>query len=314
MPEISLEERVRSTYDRLSPSHQRVVEYLLSQDSAAFSTARQLAESLGLSESTVVRLAPELGYEGFPALQSEFQQRLLSRIGWRPPLQQAIESLPDDPDAIFRQVFANDIRSLESTLSSVSREGFERAVEAIVGARTVYFLGLRTSAGHALYATMRLRLVRHQTQLLSPHFGDLADQMLGMGHGDLLVAISFYRYAADTVRALRHARDLGVCTMVITDNPVSPPANAAEIVLVAHALPSNLFHSLVAPMSLLNALVAAAAVADKKRSTESVNRAYDVVDRFEVLLAPNSHFNLDDGAGRPTQESSKPRVRRRRPL
>ena len=260
----------------------------------------------------MVRLAPELGYEGFPALQAEFQQRLLSRIGWRPPLRQAIESLPDDPGAIFRQVLANDIRSLESTLSSISAEDFQRAVEAIAGASTVYFLGLRTSAGHALYATMRLRLVRHQTQLLSLHFGDLADQMLGMAPGDLLVAISYYRYGADTVRALRHARNHGIRTMVITDNPVSPPANAGDIVLVAHALPSNLFHSLVAPLSVLNALVAAAAVLDKTRSTESINRAYDVIDRFDVLLAPNSRFDLDNGDGRSSPESRQPRVQRGR--
>lgn len=290
----SLEERIRAAYADLSPSHQRLVEYLLAQDSAAISTARQLADAVGVSESTVVRLAPELGYEGFPALQAEFQQRLLSRIEWRPPLRQAIESLPDDPGAILRQVLENDIRSLESTLASVGREDFQKAVRAIIEARTVYFLGLRTSAGHALYATMRLRLVRYETHLLSPSFGDLADQMLGMGPQDLLVAISYYRYGADTVRALRHARNRGVRTMVITDNPVSPPANAAEIVLVAHALSSRLFHSLVAPLSLLNALVAAAAVLDKAHSAERIKNAYKAVDEFGVLLAPGGPSELGD--------------------
>ena len=291
----SLEERIRGVYGTLSPSHRRLVEYLLAHDSAAFCTARQLADALGISESTVVRLAPELGYDGFPTLQAEFQQRLLSRIEWRPPLREAIESLPDDPGAIFRQVLENDIRSLESTLSSISREDFQRAVSAIMEARTVYFLGLRTSAGHALYATMRLRLVRYRTQLLSPSFGDLADQMLAMGPEDLLVAISYYRYAADTVRALQHARNRGVRTMVITDNPVSPPANAAEIVLVAHGLSSRLFHSLVAPLSLLNALVAAAAVLDKERSRERIISAYEAIGEFNVLLAPSAPSELGDG-------------------
>ncbi len=285
--ELDLEERIRAVFDRLSPSHRRLVEYLLESDSAAaFSTARQIADALSISESTVVRIAPELGFEGFPALQAEFQRRLMSRIEWQPPLRQAIESLPEDPVAIMRQVLENDIRSIQSTLSSLSPESFQRAVDAVMEARTVYLMGLRTSAGHALYSTMRLRLIRPRTQLLSPHFGDLADQMLAVGEGDLLIAISYHRYAADTVRALRFARSQGAGTIAITDNPVSPPAKAAEIVLLAQGHSTRLFHSLVAPMSVLNALIAAVAVLGKENASGNIARSYEVLDEFDVFVTP----------------------------
>ncbi len=285
--ELDLEERIRAVFDRLSPSHRRLVEYLLESDgAAAFSTAKQIADALNISESTVVRLAPELGCEGFPALQAEFQRRLMSRIEWRPPLRQAIESLPQDPIAIMRQVLENDIQSIQSTLSIISNESFRRAVDAVLEARTVYLIGLRTSAGHALYSTMRLRLIRPKTQLLSPHFGDLADQMLSMEEGDLLIAISYHRYGADTVRALNFARNRGVRTIAITDNPVSPPAKAADIVLIAQGGSARLFDSLVAPMSVLNALIAAVAVLGKEDARGNIARSYEILEEFGVFMAP----------------------------
>ncbi len=316
MEPISLEEQIRSAFDDLSPSHRRLATYLLQEDVAgAFSTARQLADTLGISEATVVRLAPALGFEGFPALQSELRRRLLSRAGWQPPMTQAIETLPSDVPGVLRQVLENDIESIKSTLASTDPEAFERAVQAIRKARTVYFVGMRSLAPHALYGTMRMRLVHHRTQLLSAHFGDLADQMLALEVGDLLIALSYFRYAVDTLRALQYATDRGVRTLLITDNPVSPPAKSAEIVLVAHGPSRKLFHSLVAPLSLLNALIAAAAVLDRNVSTENLARAYKTVDLFETFLAPNAASELEEARvsehhGRRPARASR-RVRRR---
>jgi DNA-binding MurR/RpiR family transcriptional regulator len=289
MPSIHLEERIRSAHDGLSPSHRRLVEYLLAQEShAAFSTARQLADALGMSESTVVRLAPALGYTGFPALQSEFRRRLTSRVSWKPYIHQAIESLPGNANDILRQVIENDMASLQSTLASLSPKRFEHAVEALRKAPTIYFIGLRILAGHAIYGTMRMRLVRHRTQLLSSHFGDLIDQMLAFAPGDALVALSYNPYNVDTLRALRYARGRRVRTILITDNPVSPPAKAAEMVLVADQRSSKLCHSLVAPLSVLNALITAAAVSDRDVARRNIARAFKAVDAFGLMLEPYS--------------------------
>ncbi len=313
MEPTALEERIRSVLDDLSPSHRRLAAYLLQQDVAGvFSTARQLADTLGISEATVVRLARALGFEGFPALQSELRRRLLSRAGWQPPMTQAIETLPSDASGVLRQVLENDIESIKSTLASTDPEAFERAVQAIRKARAVYFVGMRSLAPHALYGTMRLRLVHHRTVLLSSHFGDLADQMLALEVGDLLIALSYFRYAADTVRALQYARDRGIRTLLITDNPISPPAKSAEIVLVAHGPSLKLFHSLVAPLSLLNALIAAATVLDKSASTKKLARAYKAVELFETFLAPNSASELEENQpsnlhGRRSIRASAPR-------
>jgi len=319
MEPTALEERIRSALDDLSPSHRRLATYLLQQDVAGvFSTARQLADTLGISEATVVRLAQALGFEGFPALQSELRRRLLSRAGWQPPMTQAIETLPSDASGVLRQVLENDIESIKSTLATTDPEAFERAVQAIRKARAVYFVGMRSLAPHALYGTMRLRLVHHRTVLLSSHFGDLADQMLALEVGDLLIALSYFRYAADTVRALQYARDRGIRTLLITDNPISPPAKSAEIVLVAHGPSLKLFHSLVAPLSLLNALIAAATVLDKGASTKNLARAYKAVELFETFLAPNSASELEENQSsnlhgrRPIRARAPRRVPRKR--
>ena len=294
----TVEERIRSAFDNLSPNHRRLVEYLLESDSAAaFSTARQLAEALNMSESTVVRLAPELGYDGFPALQEAFQRRLLSRIEWKAPMRQGIDAVPKNPGLILQQVIENDLTALRNVMSTVPAETFERAVAAVLEARTVYILGLRTSAAHALYTTMRLRLVRPNTRLISSNVGDLPDQMLALEPGDLLIAVCYLRYCADTVRALQYARNCGVKTIVVTDDPISPPAKAADIVLVAHGLSSMLLHSLVAPLSLLNALVAAVAVLDRENASRSIVRSYEVIESFEVLLAPDAPSELQEEGG-----------------
>jgi DNA-binding MurR/RpiR family transcriptional regulator len=288
---IDLEERIRTIHDGLSPSHRRLVEYLLAQEGdAAFSTARQLADALGMSEATVVRLAPALGYHGFPALQSEFRRRLASRISWKPYIHQAIESLPSDAKGILRQVIENDVASLQSTLASISLDLFERSVEVLRKARTIYFIGLRILAGHAIYGTMRMRLVHHRTQLLSSHFGDLIDQMLAFTSGDALVALSFNPYNVDTLRALRYAQGQGVRTILITDNPVSPPAKEANMTLVAHQHSSKLCHSLVTPLSVLNALITAAAVSDREVARRNIARAFKAVDEFGLMLEPYSRM------------------------
>jgi len=128
--------------------------------------------------------------------------------------------------------------------------------------------------------------MHHKTYFMSPHLGDLPDQMLAITGRDLLIAVSYLRYAADTLRALRQARTLGIRTLVITDDPISPPSKAADVVLIAPSKATKLFHSPVAPLSLVNALVAAATVAGKQRSTAHMARAYETIDAFEVLLTP----------------------------
>ncbi len=286
---LDLEDRIRAALEGLSPGHRRIVDYLLSSESAAaFSTAREVGEALGISESTVVRLAPELGYEGFPALQAAFQQRLISRLELRPGLRETIDTLPDTPLAVMRQVIENDVQAIRSMLSTVNPEHFERAVSAILGANTLYVLGLRSSAGYAMHAAARLRLIRPKTRLISSSLGDLPDQLLEMESGDVLLAISFFRYTADVVRALRFARKRGVTTLVITDKVISPAAEAADILLVCHGPSTPTFHSLVAPMSLINALVGAVGALDREDARAKIAAAYSALDEFEIFWNPKS--------------------------
>lgn len=282
----SLEERIRASFGTLSPKHQKLAEYLIRSNQAPLLTARQIAQELGVSEATVVRLATRLGYDGFPALQLELKHQLLSKIEWR-GLDTTREIVPDDPFAVLQEVLHNDQESLRESLSSVSAESFRRAVAAIVEADTIYVIGSRTSASHAFYMVMRLRPMYNKTHLVSHNHEDLPDQLFACKPGDLMIAINFFRYRQDTARVLRLARELGVRTLVITDDPLSPPAQAGDIVLVAPSGATKLLHSPVAPLSVLNALAAAAGVVDKQRAGKNLARAYQMINGYYQELPPS---------------------------
>jgi DNA-binding MurR/RpiR family transcriptional regulator len=277
---VSLDARIRASFNTLSPKHQSVADYLVRSDRAPLLTARQIAQELHVSEATVVRLASKLGYSGFPALQLELKHQLLSKVEWR-ALGNTKEIVPNDPLAVLQEVLRNDQESLRDSLATVAADAFRKAVSAIVKANTIYVLGFRTSAAHAMYMAMRLRPMYNKTYLISYHHGDLPDQLFASKPGDLLIAINYYRYRLDTVRVLRLVRKRGVRTIVITDDPLSPPAQAGDIILVAPSGATKLLHSPVAPLSVLNALAAAAAVVDKERAGKSLARAYKMINSYD---------------------------------
>ena len=264
----------------------RIAQYIKeNSDKAAFMTAAKLGQKAGVSESTVVRFALELGFEGYPEMRKALQEMIRNRltsvqrievaktvIGTRDPLTAVLDS---------------DMENIMLTQNSVDRVSFDRAVDAIVKARNVYILGTRTSSTLAGFMGYYLSLLFDNVRLLREDgMGEYFEQILRIGPGDVFIGISYPRYSRRTVKAVRFARDRGATVLALTDTDSSPIARLADICLMARSDMVSFVDSLVAPLSLINALLMA--VGEQKQDVlnlfgglEKVWDDYDVYEKAD---------------------------------
>jgi len=245
-------------YDKLSAGQRRAIDRLLSDTRyGAVVSAPQLAEAIGVSESTITRAAQSLGFTGFPDLQRHLRARFVA------PVQDRL--LPIEPGAaetesLARHVMLDDADRIREMAEDLTPEDIEAVVEALVGARRVLVFGERGSHGLALMLSMGLRLVLPDARLLNQEAGDLPDQLLGLERGDVVVAVSFRRVDRMTVDVLRHARSTGATTIALTDHRSSPAARAADRTLIARTGILRLMPSFAPGASLVNAILEEVAV------------------------------------------------------
>lgn len=260
-------QHILAAHPRLSKGQRRAADYLYQNyDEAVFLTAGQIAERIGLSTSTVTRLAGALGYEGFPELQEAFRNLVRAERSTVSRLEEAAGGRRGGRDVVA-QVFASDLENLRRTHGDVDRASLARAADAIIGARHVYVLGLRSAHAVAVFLHFGLQLTLGTSRLVVPGIGDLPEQTAGLGTRDVLVAISFARYTRQTYEVLMQAKGRGARTVVITDKATSPLAQQGDVALVARTDLKSIIESYVAPLSLVNALVTLIASRNPRRAT-----------------------------------------------
>jgi DNA-binding MurR/RpiR family transcriptional regulator len=262
----TIEDAVAEHYDRLSPSQRRVIDRLLMDTRyGAMTSAPELAAEVGVSESTVTRAAQALGFAGYPDLRAHLRARL-GLVGRLPErIQASVADLSAGPAAEAAvRVMLEDAESVRTTAEDLDRIAFEQVVERLVRAERVHIFGSRGSHGLALMLCIGLRLLRPDVQLLHQAAGDLPDQLLGLGAGHALVAISFRRVDRAAVGALKHARRAGATTIGLVDSLSSPVARLADQRLVARLGPLRLMPSYAAGASLINALTTAVSLRSRK--------------------------------------------------
>ena len=273
---------IQTRMSRFSKGQKRIGRFILDNyDKAAFMTASKLGRTVDVSESTVVRFAAELGYDGYPAMQKALQEMIRSKLTTVQRIEVANDRLAGSD--VLGAVFHSDMEKLRLSLEEVSRADFAAAVDAIAAARRVYILGVRSSNALstflAFYFNLILEDVRHvQTSLASEMF----EQLLRVGPEDVVIGISFPRYSTRTVRAMEFARDQGATVVAITDSELSPLADTAACRLLAKSDMASFVDSLVAPLSLINALIVA--VGRKKGAeTEAIfGRLERIWDEYQV--------------------------------
>ncbi len=278
-----LSERLAGLGKRMSKSHRRIAEFILaSYDKAAFMTASHIGQTVGVSESTVVRFAMALGYEGYPELQKAVKEMIRARL----TNVQRMEIMGEiGPREVLTSVLKTDMANIRGTIEQIDVPAFENAVSAISGARRIYVIGLRSSAPIAQFMAYYLGFIFGDVVLVQPGLSDVPEQIARMGAGDVLVGISFPRYSNRTIDAMIYARTCGAACIAITDGEASPLARCADHVLYARSEMSSFVDSLVAPLSLVNALIVALGVTRRKEVSDHFDKLEKIWENAHVYAA-----------------------------
>lgn len=274
---------------KLSKGHKKLAQYITENyDKAAFMTASKLGEKVGVSESTVVRFATEMGFKGYPELQKELQQMIKSKLTAVQRMEVS-STLIGEQDAI-KKVLNGDIELIRDTLEHISAEEFAKAVKTINKAKRIYILGVRSSAALASFLYFYFNPVFENVVLVDTSSGsEMFEQMFRISEDDVCVAISFPRYSKQTINALRFINDRGTKIIAITDSKDSPIAEYADNLLVAKSDMVSVVDSLVAPLSLINALIVAVTFSRRDEVYNNFNKLESIWDEYQV-------YDKSDGA------------------
>ena len=261
---------IQENLHTFSKGQKKIANFILeSYDKAAFMTASRLGKRVGVSESTVVRFAAELGYEGYPDMQRSLQKMIRNRLTSVQRIEVTNDRLGDQD--LLSMVLQSDIEKIRQTLEELDRDAFDRAVDAIVAARKIYIIGVRSSAALASFLYFYCNLIFENVALVSASTSsEIFESLLRVGPGDVVIGVSFPRYSSRTVQAMSFARDRGADTVAITDSEASPLAPICRHTLRARSDMASFVDSLVAPLSLVNALL----VAVSQRKNDELARTF----------------------------------------
>ena len=278
---------IQENIHTFSKGQKKIANFILeSYDKAAFMTASRLGKKVGVSESTVVRFAAELGYDGYPDMQKSLQKMIRNRLTSVQRIEVTNDRLGDQD--LLSMVLQSDIEKIRMTLEELDRDSFEKAVDAIVSAKKIYIIGVRSSAAIATFLHFYFNLIFENVCLVSANTAsEVFESLLRVGEGDVVIGVSFPRYSSRTVQATNFARDRKAITVAITDSEASPLAPISQYTLKARSDMASFVDSLVAPLSLVNALLVA--VSQKKnddlahtfRTLEGIWDEYGVYEKVE---------------------------------
>ncbi len=279
MPD-NIRSKIELYYGSLSKSHKKIANYIRGNyEKSAFMTAAELGEAVGVSESTVVRFAAQIGFSGYPELQKNLREMLKSRLTSVQRMETARKS--EDISYIDYALTA-DIEMIKKTLEKVSREDFAGAVEAINGARKIYILGVRSSASVAGFAALYMSFLYDVVLIDTSATSEMFEQMLRIDENDVCIAFSFPRYSSRTVKAIKFARSRGAGIISITDSMMSPIASLATYLLLAESSMVSFVDSLTAPLSLVTALIAASADKKQQEIHDNLEELEKIWDEYQV--------------------------------
>ncbi len=280
--ESNLLKVIENRFDGLSKGQKSIAGYILEHyEKAAYMTAAKLGRLVNVSESTVVRFANELGYDGYPALQAALRELVRTRLTSFQRVEVS-DSIMGDRD-VLEQVLMSDAENIRRTLDTIDRKIFDGAVDKIINARRIYIIGVRSSATLAGFLHYNLQMVFDNLTLVQTTSGnEMLEQIMRIGEGDVMIAISFPRYSKRIIKAVEFAKRSGAHVVALTDRDTSPIAREADHLLTANSDMASFVDSLVAPLSIINAI--AVAVGKKKREelTARLKKLEEIWDEYDV--------------------------------
>jgi len=273
---------LQSGMPEFSKGQRRLAQYIMdSYDKAAFMTASKLGKAVGVSESTVVRFAMELGYDGYPSMQKAMQEMVVNRLTAVQRIEVANDRIGDQD--IISMVLQSDIDKLRQTGDTVDREEFRSAVNAILKAKRIFILGVRSAATLANFLGYYLNYMFRNVHIVTASgANEMFEKIVGVGPDDVVVAFSFPRYSTSTAKGAQYCRSTGATVIGLTDNRMSTLGQNCDHVLVAKSDMVSLVDSLVAPLSVTNALIVALAARREKELSKTFNNLEHIWEEYNV--------------------------------
>lgn len=274
--------KIQQNMDSFSKRQKLIAEYILVNfDKAAYMTAAKLGEEIGASESTVVRFSAELGFDGYPSFQKSLREHTNKKSTAIQRME--IASRRIDENNILTSVLKADVTNIMKTLEEIDKEQFERSIDALLSADKIYIMGVRSASALSSFAGAYFNILFENTVLIrSNAAADIYEQLLHVKKGDVVLGMSFPRYSKNTKTAMEFAKERGATVIGITDNRNSPVVECSDYCLIARSDAESFADSLVAPMSVINALIVGIGMKKKNEVKSTFERLENIWDKNEV--------------------------------
>ena len=284
--------RINKNYSKMSKGQKLLAAYITDNyDKAVFLTAAKMGETVGVSESTVVRFAMSLGYKGYPEFQSALEELVRNKLNSVQRMEVTYGRISQSE--ILQNILQSDADKLKSTLEKIDHSAFELAVDTILNARNIYIIGIRSCAPLASFLSFYLNLMFDNVRLLHTNSSsEIFEQMVRINEDDVIIGISFPRYSMRTLKALEFANNRNAKVVTITDSVHSPMNLYSSCNLIADSDMASIVDSLVAPLSVINALIVALCMKKQKEVAKTLTTLEEIWDEYQVY--DNDEIDLID--------------------
>lgn len=287
-----LSNRINDAYGRLSKGQKLLATYITDNyDKAVFLTATKLGEVVGVSESTVVRFAMHLGYKGYPEFQSALEELVRNKLNSIQRMEVTYGRISQSK--ILESVLKSDADKIQATLEKIDENAFQLAVDTILSAKHIYIIGIRSCAPLAGFLSFYFTLMFDNVHLLqTSSSSEIFEQMVRIGKEDVIIGISFPRYSMRTLKAMEFANNRSAKVITLTDSVHSPMNLYSSCNLIAESDMASIVDSLVAPLSVINALIVALCMRKQGEVAKTLEMLEDIWDEYQVY--ENDEINYID--------------------
>ena len=288
-----LSSRINESYGKLSKGQKRLAAYIVDNyDKAVFLTAAKLGEIVGVSESTVVRFATHLGYKGYPEFQKALEEMVKNKLNSIQRMEVTYGRI--NQSKILDTVLRSDAEKLHSTLAKIDEAIFDLAVDTILNAKHIYIIGIRSCAPLASFMAFYFNLIFENVHLIqTSSSSEIFEQMVRIGKEDVIIGISFPRYSMRTLKAMEFANNCNAKVITLTDSVHSPMNLYSSCNLIADSDMASIVDSLVAPLSVINALIVALCMKRQKKVAKTLETLEDIWDEYQVYESDEINYIND---------------------
>ncbi len=284
--------RMNDKLEKMSKGQKKLANYIsINYEKAVFMTAAKIGQEVGVSESTVVRFAMLLGYDGFPGFSHALEDMVKEKLQTVDKIEIASNNM--NKSEILETVINSDINKLKNTLDTIDREAFEEAVDSIISANRIFIVGIRSCSPLASFLAFNLNLIFDNVVLVTTNSAsEMFEQMIRLSKEDTVIGISFPRYSMRTLKAMEFANNRSAHVITLTDSINSPMNLYSSCNLIAKSEMSSVVDSLTAPLSVINALIISIYLKKQDEVTKTLEELEDIWDDYQVYTGDEiNYFN-----------------------